>query len=52
MIDAMVDLPFALPTAVAGITLASLYSAHGWIGRMLAPLGIQVTEAPLGIVWR
>jgi sulfate transport system permease protein len=50
VIDAMVDLPFALPTAVAGITLASLYSSHGWIGRFLAPLGIRVTEAPLGIV--
>ncbi len=50
VIDAMVDLPFALPTAVAGITLASLYSEHGWIGRYLTPLGIKVTEAPLGIV--
>ena len=50
VIDAMVDLPFALPTAVAGITLASLYSSNGWIGRFLTPLGIKVTEAPLGIV--
>ena len=38
--DAMVDLPFALPTAVAGIALTALYSDQGWIGRLLAPLGI------------
>ncbi len=50
LIDAMVDLPFALPTAVAGITLASLYSANGWIGRLLTPMGIHVTETPLGII--
>jgi len=49
VVDALVDLPFALPTAVAGITLASLYSAHGWIGRLLAPLGVTVANTPLGI---
>ena len=48
--DALVDLPFALPTAVAGIALASLYSANGWIGRLLAPLGIKVAYTPLGVV--
>ena len=49
-IDALVDLPFALPTAVAGITLATLYSDNGLIGRHLAPLGMQVAFTPLGIV--
>ncbi len=49
-IDALVDLPFALPTAVAGITLATLYAGNGWIGRHLEPLGIQVAFTPLGIV--
>jgi sulfate/thiosulfate transport system permease protein len=49
IIDALVDLPFALPTAVAGITLAALYSDHGWIGQMLAPLGIKVANTQLGI---
>jgi len=48
--DAMVDLPFALPTAVAGITLTTLYSENGWIGQYLARLGIQVAYTPLGIV--
>jgi sulfate transport system permease protein len=47
--DAIVDIPFALPTAVAGIALTSLYSENGWIGRLLAPLGIQVAFTPLGI---
>ncbi len=47
--DALVDLPFALPTAVAGITLATLYAPNGWIGRWLAPLGIQVSYTRLGI---
>ena len=50
IIDALVDLPFALPTAVAGITLASLYSANGWLGRYLEPLGIKVAYTPLGIM--
>ena len=49
-IDALVDLPFALPTAVAGIALTSLYSPNGWIGSLLAPLGIKVAYTPLGIV--
>ncbi|MDN4035680.1 sulfate ABC transporter permease subunit CysT [Massilia sp. YIM B02443] len=49
-IDALVDLPFALPTAVAGITLTSLYSHNGWIGQYLADLGIKVAFTPLGIV--
>jgi sulfate transport system permease protein len=48
-VDALVDLPFALPTAVAGITLASLYSDHGWIGQLLAPLGIKVANTQTGI---
>jgi len=49
-IDAMVDLPFALPTAVAGITLATLYAPNGWIGQLLAPLGIKVAFTPLGVL--
>jgi sulfate/thiosulfate transport system permease protein len=49
LLDAIVDIPFALPTAVAGITLANLYAESGWIGRLLAPLGIQVAFTPLGI---
>ena len=49
-IDALVDLPFALPTAVAGITLATLYSGNGWIGRHLEPLGLKIAYTPLGIV--
>ncbi|MBE1207599.1 MULTISPECIES: sulfate ABC transporter permease subunit CysT [Aminobacter] len=50
VIDAMVDLPFALPTAVAGIALTTLYSPKGWMGALLAPLGIKVAYTPLGIV--
>lgn len=42
LLDALMDLPFALPTAVAGITLATLYSSNGWMGRLLEPLGLQV----------
>ena len=49
LVDALVDLPFALPTAVAGITLATLYSSHGAFGRWLAPLGIQVANTRLGV---
>jgi sulfate transport system permease protein len=49
LLDAMVDLPFALPTAVAGIVLTTLYAESGWIGRGLAPLGIRVAYTPLGI---
>ncbi|BCH61210.1 sulfate ABC transporter permease [Agrobacterium vitis] len=50
IIDAMVDLPFALPTAVAGIALASLYAPNGWIGSLLAPLGLKVAYTQAGIV--
>jgi sulfate/thiosulfate transport system permease protein len=49
-LDALVDFPFALPTAVAGLTLASLFSDHGWLGRLLAPLGIHGAFTPLGVV--
>jgi sulfate transport system permease protein len=49
-IDALVDLPFALPTAVAGIALTSVYSKNGWVGGLLEPLGIPVAFTPLGIV--
>ena len=49
-VDALVDLPFALPTAVAGITLTALYSSNGWIGKHLEPLGIKVAFTPLGVV--
>ncbi|MGA3144391.1 MAG: sulfate ABC transporter permease subunit CysT [Verrucomicrobiota bacterium] len=48
-VDALVDLPFALPTAVAGIALTAVYAPHGWIGRWLAPLGIQVAFTRLGV---
>src|SRR5699024_1108088 len=50
LLDALVDLPFALPTAVAGIALIALYSSGGWIGRFLEPLGIKVAFTPLGVV--
>lgn len=50
ILDALVDLPFALPTAVAGITLATLYSAHGWIGAWLEPHGMKVVSTPLGVI--
>jgi sulfate transport system permease protein len=50
ILDAAVDLPFALPTAVAGISLAAIYAPNGWIGQFLAPLGIKVAFTPLGIV--
>jgi sulfate transport system permease protein len=50
LIDALVDLPFALPTAVAGLALTSIYVSNGWIGRFLAPLGLKVAFAPLGII--
>jgi sulfate transport system permease protein len=50
IIDALVDLPFALPTAVAGIVLSTLYASNGWIGQYLAPLGIKVSYAPLGVL--
>ena len=47
--DALVDLPFALPTAVAGITLATLYAQNGWIGRWLVPLGLKISYTSLGV---
>lgn len=49
IIDAMIDLPFALPTAVSGIALTAVYSSHGWFGQYLEPLGIKVAYTPLGI---
>ena len=50
LIDALVDLPFALPTAVAGIALATLYSQKGWIGGALAPWDIKIAYTPLGVI--
>jgi len=49
-IDALVDLPFALPTAVAGIALTAVYAPNGWIGQWLTPLGIKVAFAPAGVL--
>ena len=49
LIDALVDLPFALPTAVAGISLVALYAPNGWIGQILEPLGIKVAFTPFGV---
>jgi sulfate/thiosulfate transport system permease protein len=49
IIDSLVDLPFALPTAVAGITLTTIYAPTGWIGRYLDPLGIKVAYTPIGV---
>lgn len=49
LVDALVDLPFALPTAVAGITLTGLYASNGWIGQYLEPLGIKVAFTPVGV---
>src|SRR6186713_3293672 len=49
LVDALIDLPFALPTAVAGIALTALYAEHGWIGRALGTLGIKVAYTPLGV---
>jgi sulfate transport system permease protein len=50
LVDALVDLPFALPTAVAGITLTAIYASNGWIGQYLEPLGIKVAFTPLGVL--
>jgi len=50
ILDAAVDLPFALPTAVAGIALTAIYSQNGWVGRLLEPHGIKIAYAPAGIV--
>jgi sulfate transport system permease protein len=49
-VDALVDFPFALPTAVAGLTLANLFEANGWLGQYLVPLGIKGAFTPLGVV--
>ena len=49
LVDALVDLPFALPTAVAGIALTTLYAPNGWIGRWFEPLGIKIAFTPIGI---
>jgi sulfate transport system permease protein len=50
LIDALVDLPFALPTAVAGIALTALYAPNGWVGSLLEPHGIKVAFTPLGVL--
>ncbi|MGA9173751.1 MAG: sulfate ABC transporter permease subunit CysT, partial [Thermoactinomyces sp.] len=50
VVDGLVDLPFALPTAVAGIALTSVYSANGWTGKFLEPLGIKVAFTSLGVM--
>ena len=50
IVDALVDLPFALPTAVAGIALTALYAKNGWMGSWLEPLGIKVAFTPLGVL--
>ena len=50
LVDALIDLPFALPTAVAGIALTALYAPNGWMGRWLEPLGIKVAFTPLGVL--
>lgn len=50
LVDALVDLPFALPTAVAGIALTALYAKNGWVGSVLEPLGIKVAFTPLGVL--
>ena len=50
LVDALVDLPFALPTAVAGISLTALLAGNGWIGQFLEPLGLQVAFTPAGVV--
>jgi sulfate transport system permease protein len=50
IIDGLVDLPFALPTAVAGIALTTVYSETGWVGRLLASLGLKVAYTPLGVI--
>lgn len=49
LIDALIDLPFAMPTAVSGIALTAVFAKHGWIGQYLEPLGIKVAYTPLGI---
>jgi sulfate transport system permease protein len=50
VVDALVDLPFALPTAVAGIALTAIYAGNGWIGQFLEPLGVKVAYTPVGVL--
>jgi len=50
LLDALVDFPFALPTAVAGLTLANLFGPNGWLGQWLVPMGIQGAFTPLGVI--
>lgn len=50
LVDAIVDLPFALPTSVAGISLAAVYATNGWVGQYLAPLGIKIAFTPAGVL--
>lgn len=50
IVDALVDLPFALPTAVAGIALTAVYAGNGWIGSLLEPYGIKVAFTPIGVI--
>lgn len=50
LVDSLVDLPFAMPTAVAGIALTALYAQNGWIGQFLGPLGIKIAFTPLGVL--
>lgn len=50
LLDALIDLPFALPTAVAGIALSQLYSANGWVGEPLSHLGIRIAYTPIGVI--
>ena len=50
LIDSIVDLPFALPTSVAGIALTAIYAENGWIGRLAAPFGIRIAFTPLGVI--
>ena len=50
IVDSLIDLPFALPTAVAGIALTALYAGNGWLGQFLEPLGVKVAFTPLGII--
>jgi sulfate transport system permease protein len=50
LVDAFIDLPFALPTAVAGIALTSLFAPNGWVGQLLTPIGVKVAYTPLGVI--
>ncbi|MXN73541.1 sulfate ABC transporter permease subunit CysT [Burkholderia sp. 4701] len=50
VVDAIVDLPFALPTSVAGISLAAVYATNGWVGQYLAPFGIKIAFTPIGVL--